>query len=132
MPTASQSKILNKFGIGTSSARSFILQRAGEESDSSVYVPPVPRIFSFGRRAVRSRHDPEDGDQGFFPEMTSMATLLAGPGKEADDMSADEIMKRLKELGWRKEGDSKRYAEEKRKRYRTVYNFRLIIMCVRR
>ena len=121
MPTASQSKILSKIGIGTSSTRSFILQRAAEESDAPVYVPPVPKIFSFGRKAVRSRHDPADGDQVFFPEMTSMATLLAGPGKEAEDMSADEIMKRLQELGWRKEGDSKRYNEEKRKRYRTVY-----------
>jgi hypothetical protein len=48
--------------------------------------------------------------------MVSMARTLVRPGTTADDLTADEIMKRLIELGWRKEGDGGRYAEEKRRR----------------
>jgi DNA-directed RNA polymerase specialized sigma24 family protein len=52
----------------------------------------------------------------YFPEMVRMARTLVRPGTTADDLTADEIMKRLIELGWRKEGDGERYAEEKRRR----------------
>ena len=118
MPTASQCKILSKIGV-TPSARVFSLQKVSEESDGPVYVPPVRKVFHCGKGEVRAPPSAsEDGDGTFFPEMVSMATLLAKPGKNAEEMSADEIMKRLQELGWRKEGDAVRYADEKRRRYR--------------
>ncbi|KAL8599021.1 hypothetical protein ACOMHN_006830 [Nucella lapillus] len=128
MPTASQFKILSKIGLveegRASSARQHGLQRAAEEAGAPVYVPPVPKVFALGNRRIDlDRHQAleaaksGEGKGGtHFPEMVSMAELVSQPGKKVESMSADDIMSRLHELGWRKEGEAERFMDEKRRR----------------
>ncbi|KAK7107606.1 uncharacterized protein [Littorina saxatilis] len=142
MPTASQFKILRKMGCdgnvqaslggagGTvgavttriTSARALGLQRAAEVANEPIYVPPLLnkgfsdlKKDSDMKRARAMEEARENGNTTFFPDMVSMATLVSrNEGKQ--ELSADDIMKRLEEMGWRKEGEAQRLAEEKKKR----------------
>ena len=52
----------------------------------------------------------------FFPEMEIMAKKVCEPGERADDMTADDIMRKLEEMGWRKDMDEAKRLERERKK----------------
>ncbi|KAK7494809.1 hypothetical protein BaRGS_00013936 [Batillaria attramentaria] len=109
MPTTSQNQVIKKVSRQSRNA-------------VQAYIPPHHKVFSFTGYQhgtdIRQRTLPVpdvNKQATFFSEMLSLAALPTHPGGTSDTMSADDIMSRLQNLGWRKEGAAVRRAElEKR------------------
>lgn len=112
MPTSSQTQVMRKVGAH-GKARAI-----PRETINDNYVAPPRKIFSFGSQplVVREEEEADSDNFTYFPEMTQLARLTAHPGKDVEEMTADEIIERLQELGWRKEGAAARLQAEREKR----------------
>nr|KAG5705091.1 hypothetical protein BaRGS_018821 [Batillaria attramentaria] len=91
-----------------------------KETFQRTYVPPTRKVFSRNSQflAIKDEQENAESDKHFsyFPEMSSLAQTAVTPDTAIEDMTADQIIGRLQELGWRKEGEAARLAAEKEKR----------------